>query len=206
MITDFAIIYLLFLMVAALFAGYLVLKRGLPSARTVLVTALGFLLLPIFLGYLYLSSFASLPEVVVPDVRGMPSAAAQEKLAAIDLSGRIAGSIYEAHYQEGAVAAQRPEPGRRVKQGRIINLMVSSGSRKVIVPNLLGRLLPQAEAVIMAGEFRIGTIRPENNLVAPEGTVLAQEPLPGEEVENGKAIDLLISTTLEVQTEGGMNE
>ncbi len=206
MITDYAIIYLLFIIIAALLAGYLVLKRGLPSVRTILIITLVFVLLPMLFSYIFLSSFASLPEVIVPDVRGLPFEVAKEKLAGMDLRGRLAGSISVARYREGAVAMQRPEPGRRVKQGRVINLMVSSGKRKVQAPNLLGRLLPQAEAVIMAGEFQIGGIRRENNLVAPEGTVLAQEPLPGEEVEAGRSIDLLVSTTLEVENEGGIDQ
>lgn len=163
------------------------------------------LLLFIFLfligGYFYLAYFNSLPEVVVPDVTGLPLEAAREKLEESDLRARLAGSVYEMKYSEGAVVSQRPEGGRKVKVGRVVNLMVSSGRRKVVVPNLLGRPFSQADAVLSAVELQLGEVRQEKNIAVEEGTILAQEPVPGEEVGMGSSVDLLIATTSEVIVE-----
>ena len=109
--------------------------------------------------------------------------------------------LWEMKYQEGQVASQRPEAGRKVKAGRVVNLMVSAGKRKIAVPNLLGRPVEQAEAVLSAAELMLGEVKREQSRDAREGAVLAQEPLPGEEIEIGTKVDLLIAASAEAERE-----
>ena len=206
MFLNYAILYLFFIILASLIAGYLVWKMKLQSPQLVISFVALFFVLPLVIGFLYFVYFNSLPEVVVPDVTGVKLDLATAKLEAIGLRAREAGSIYETRYPEGYVASQRPEGGRRAKQGRVVNLIVSSGKRKIAVPNLLGRPLSQAETVLVAAGLQLGQIKAESNIDAPDGTILAQEPLPGEEVEMGRIIDLLVSTTGESVTEAGSAE
>src|SRR3989344_3206504 len=120
--------------------------------RWILVLAL-LIALSMTAGYFYLAYFDSLPEAVVPDVAGLTFEAAAEKLEETGLRARMAGSGYETKYPQGAVVSQRSEGGRRVKIGRVVNLMVSSGQRQAVVPNLLGKPLSQAETLLAAAEF-----------------------------------------------------
>jgi len=198
MITTYLSLYLVFVIFVTLIISLIVLRLRLPSPRLIVILMVVFILSPLIIGYFYVTYFSSIPEVVVPDVTGMMVDAAKEKLEALDLQAKLAGSVYEMKYPEGYIVSQRPEAGRRVKVGRIVSLMISSGKRKVTVPNLLGRPLSQVDTVLSAAELQLGEVRSERNLEAPEGTVLAQEPLPGEEAEMGKAVDLLVSTTMEV--------
>lgn len=154
-------------------------------------------------GYYYLVYFNSLPETVVPDVRGMPLKSALEKLEKLELEGREVGRVFEVKYPAGWVVSQRPEPGRKVKVGRTVNLMVSSGREKVIVPNLIGRNLSQVDAVLSATELKLGEVKRETQPHLEEGIVIAQEPLPNEEVLVGSQVNLIVSTTLEVKEEVG---
>jgi beta-lactam-binding protein with PASTA domain len=206
MLLNYVILYLFFIILASLLISYLVWKVKLPSPRLVIGFLLIFVVSPLIIGYLYFVYFNSLPEAVVPDVTGIKLDLAAAKLEAIGLRAREAGSIYETRYPEGYVASQRPEANRRVKLGRVVNLIVSSGKRKIAVPNLLGRPLSQAETVLSAAGLQLGEMKKENNVDAPDGTILAQEPLPGEEVETGRLVDLLVSTTGEAVTEAGSGE
>jgi len=201
MITSYLTLYLLFIILASLVISLLVLRLGLPSPQLIIILVLLFIVSPLAIGYFYFSYFDSLPEIAVPDVRGMDFESARSKLEESDLNARLAGSIYQTKYREGIIASQRPEAGRRVKVGRMVNLMISSGKRKVPAPNLLGRPVSQAEAVLSAAQLMVGEVKRERNLDAPDGTVLAQEPLPGEEAEVGGTVDLLVSTTGEVRSE-----
>lgn len=162
-----------------------------------------FILSLLILGYLYLVYFDSLPETVAPDVTGLPLEAAREKIEGLGLRAREAGTIFEAKFPEGCVVTQRPEGGRRVKEGRMINLIISSGKRKVPVPSLTGRRLNQANEVLAAAELQLGDIRFEKNASAAEGIVLAQEPLAGEEIGADSRVDVLVATTREVETTEG---
>ncbi|MGB9613479.1 MAG: PASTA domain-containing protein [Candidatus Margulisiibacteriota bacterium] len=152
-------------------------------------------------GYYYLVYFNPLPEIVVPDVGGMPFKMATEKLEEFGLRVHEAGRVFDAKYPVDYVVSQRPEPGRKVKVGRIVNLIVSSGREKTTVPNLIGRPLAQAEAVLSAAQLRLGKVKKENQPQIEEGTIMAQDPLPNEEVLVGIPVDLVVSTTLEVVEE-----
>ncbi|HVN67598.1 MAG TPA: PASTA domain-containing protein, partial [Candidatus Sulfotelmatobacter sp.] len=143
------------------------------------------------------------PETIVPDVTGLTFDQAQEKLAAVEIKARAAGTVFDLKFPEGRVVSQRPEPGRVVKVGRVANLIVSSGAKKVPVPDLLGRMYTQADAVLSAAELKLGQVRFEKNAGAAEGTIIAQEPLPGEEVVIGGVIDLLVSATRETANQEG---
>jgi serine/threonine-protein kinase len=158
--------------------------------------------------YVYYVYFNILPEVTVPEVVGMSFSAAQEKLAQFNLRARKAGEAYEPKYPEGYVVSQRPEAGRKVKVGRTVNLLLSSRQKLVLVPNFLGRQFSSSYSLLATVGLQLGEVKKEKNPDLEEGTILAQEPLPGEEVPAGSRIDLLLSTTLEVteKAEGERND
>lgn len=200
MISTFLSLYLIFIILATIFFGYLILKFKVASPRSTLAFLLALIVLPLVFGYFYVAYFDSLPEVVVPDVNGMPLEMAKQKIESAGLQVREAGKIFEIKFTEGSVVSQRPEGGRRAKAGRVVNLMVSSGKKKVPTPNLLGRSIAQAETVLAAAGLKLGEVKREGNKNAADGTILAQEPLPGEEADASRGVDLIISTTEEVST------
>lgn len=161
-----------------------------------------FLILVLFLagmaGYFYAFYFSGLPEVVVPSIVGLPLEVARQKLESMDLKIKEVGSIAGMKYPENFVVSQRPEAGRKVKMGRAIAVITSSGPKKVKVPNLLGRQIGQVEPLLFASELKLGTVRKEKHEELEEGVVIAQEPLPEEEISAGSLVDLLVSTTFEV--------
>jgi len=206
MVITYLSLYLLFIIAVSLVISFLVMALKLPSPRLIITIVMIFILSPLIFGYFYLTYFESLPEMIVPDVTGLPLEAAREKIESIGLKVREAGRVFETKHPEGAVVSQRPEGGRRVKAGRVVNLMVSSGKRKVPVPSLVGRPLAQADEILSAAELRVGDIRFEQNNNPAEGTILAQEPLAGEETVAGDPVDLLVSTTVEVIVEESTEE
>jgi serine/threonine-protein kinase len=191
----------LFVIAVSLVVSLIVLRLRLPSPRLIVTLIMLFIVSPLIGGYFYLMYFDSIPETVVPDVTGFSLETARQQIEALGLKAREAGRLYEARAPEGTIISQRPEGGRRVKVGRVINLMVSAGKKKVPVPNLTGRPLTQADQVLMASELQLGEIRFERNDSVPDGTILAQEPIAGEEAGMGDRVDLLVSTTAEVITE-----
>jgi eukaryotic-like serine/threonine-protein kinase len=207
MLMSYLSLYLIFLIAASVVIGFLVFRLRLPSPNLVITFIIVFILSPALGGYFYISYFNSLPETIVPDVTGLTVDQAREKLTEVEVKARTAGTVFDLKFPEGRVVSQRPEPGRVVKVGRVVNLIVSSGAKKVPVPDLLGRMSTQADAVLSAAELRVGQIRYEKSSGATEGTIIAQEPLPGEEEVIGGGVDLLVSTTLEsVMIQAGSGE
>jgi serine/threonine-protein kinase len=199
MISGYLSLYLAFVIAVSLAIAFLVLRLKLPSPRLIITVLIIFILSPLIAGYLFVVYFDSLPEVTVPDVTGVAFETARDRLSADNLVAVEAGNLYAPKYPEGFVVSQRPEAGRNVKAGRKINLMINAISSKVPVPNLLGKQLFDAGAILQAADLGQGEVRRERNLNQPEGTVLAQEPLPGEEAPTGSRVDLIVTTTLEVK-------
>ena len=108
----------------------------------------------------------------MPNVTGVAFDVAKERLEADSLRAREAGNIFDAKYPEGFVVSQRPEGGRNVKAGRIINLMINSASSKVPVPDLLGKPFSQAGAILQAADLAQGDVRWEKNPGLAEGTII----------------------------------
>lgn len=197
MFINYLMLYLIFIIAVSVVISFLVMRLNLPAPKILIPVIIGVILLPGVLGYLFVTYFTSIPELAVPDVRGLPVAEAEIKLGTFQLKGRHAGSIFDPNYSEGNVVTQQPEPGRRVKVGRIIRLITSSGKRMVMVPNLLGRPVEQVRAVLSAKSLLLGTVEEDSAPGLDAGIILVQNPLPGEEIESGTFVSITISSSPE---------
>ncbi len=193
MLITYLSLYLVFIMAVSIVVSLLVLKLKLPAPHIFIPSIIIIILLPAILGYFYVTYFTSIPEVVVPDVRGAQLEHALAELESLNLAGKHLGNVFDAQHPEGYVVSQRPEAGRMVKVGRRVSLLTSSGKRKVVVPNLLGRAADQAEAVLAAKNLFLGEVEKEFVSELDPGIILSQDPMPGEEVETGTRLSITVS-------------
>jgi beta-lactam-binding protein with PASTA domain len=194
MLIDYLSYYLVFIIVISILCGLIVLKKKFLGPRIILAIFLFIILLPPPVIYFYVTNFTTIPEVVVPDLAGIKLEEAKEKLVSLKLKAVHNGQIHNMEYPEGMVVSQRPEAGRKVKIGRTVNLLTSSGKMKVEVPNLLGRPQLQAEAVLSAKGLSLGEVSDKYLPDVNSGTILEQIPLPGDEVEVGSQVDITIAS------------
>jgi serine/threonine protein kinase len=78
-------------------------------------------------------------------------------------------------------------------------LIGSESGSVVTVPNLDGLTIEQAQETLAEFELRLGAQTPEIS-ERPLGTVIAQQPAPGEAIEQGQAVNITISTGREQST------
>lgn len=191
--------YLIFIILVSIIVSLLVFRLNIPKPHVFVSIAIAIILSPMVIGYLYAAYFSSIPEVTVPELAGMPLEKALEELDSRKLKGKFAGTVFDMKYPEGSVVTQRPEGGRRVKMGRVVRLVTSSGKRRVNVPNLLGRPLLQAQAVLAAKGLQLGKTEQDFVSELDPGIILVQTPLPGEEVAAGSYVNITISMTEETE-------
>lgn len=134
------------------------------------------ILVLLFVGFNYFISIYStgVTELKVPYLIGISRLEALSILASLNLEGKIVGETYS-EILPGNVVYQQPEHGIKVKEGRIINLILSKGKRMISVPNLIGRpafgikdYLAEL-GLILGGEVKNGTIT--NQSLTPETQV-----------------------------------
>jgi len=93
---------------------------------------------------------------------------------------------------EGYVVAQRPRPNDTVKQGRTISITVSLGPKTQRVPDLKDLSLRQGRLLLSRQKLGTGRVARVMREGESRETVLACSPAPGEELEEGAEVNLLV--------------
>ena len=117
---------------------------------------------------------------------------------AIRLATR-AGLVYEitrtsdAIKPIGTVIIQVPEYGTVMRKGETLNLVVSTGREQQQIPNVIGKTVEEAREMIDRLGFSL-LVMPNRELsTQPWDTVLSQDPVPGETMQNGSVIKVTLS-------------
>ncbi len=143
--------------------------------------------------YLIVSSGEQLVEV--PSIRWR---SVREARFTLERMGLNMGSItYELSpvYPENTIMDQGIEPGEEVPRGSSINVVVSQGSAadKVMVPELVGKSLSEAQRLLNQRGLRIGNITHQPIPDLLPNTVVQQYPHPGDRIPRTQQVDLFVA-------------
>jgi serine/threonine-protein kinase len=130
--------------------------------------------------------------VPIPNLRGQTVEAATARLEGLGLVV-AQRSVADPEIDVGLVAGTEPSAGEQVDEGGTVTLLVSAGEGSAEVPNVINRLRADAEALIEAAGLEVGRVVFEASPVVEEDVVMAQDPAPGEIVESGSPVDLVVS-------------
>ena len=127
--------------------------------------------------------------MTVPKLTGSTASAAEQLLESQGLSAnkRSVASTKP----NGIVVAQDPPEGTKVGKGTIVGLAVSNGQGQVKVPAVQGS--SQADAVKAITEAGLVPIVIQVPSQQPEGTVVAQDPPPNQQVRAGSKVRVNVS-------------
>jgi eukaryotic-like serine/threonine-protein kinase len=131
--------------------------------------------------------------VAVPDLTGLTRAQAQQQL---DAAGLILGDTRRRasdDVPEGRVIEQTPPADRQVEAGSAVDLVFSGGPKTVPVPSLTGMTLGDAEAALQAAGLILGETTEQNDQDVPEGQIISQDPVAGEEVPEESPVNVVVS-------------
>lgn len=162
-----------------------------PYGKTALVF-ITFLAFAFLTGFFFVVLYTATPgTTTVPDVRGMSFFDAYPVLKARKLEVILRTKYVEGE-RIGKVIDQSLPPGMTVKEGReiVVTVVRLKGTSKM--PELRGRPLGYANAILRNMGLKIEKIiEVKTNL--RRGTVIGQIPYPGEPVGSGDRVVLLIS-------------
>ena len=130
-------------------------------------------------------------EETVPDVAGMDEASAQKTLNDKGFSQVITEAVYSEETQ-GTVIGTEPVAGTVTAKNTEIKMLVSKGSEKITVPNVVGMSENDAKSEITNAGLQVSSVDTEYNESYEAGLVTRQEPSGGK-VEKGTSVSLVVS-------------
>jgi eukaryotic-like serine/threonine-protein kinase len=138
-----------------------------------------------------LSVSAGLGTATVPDVAGLTERKAVKQLEdrgfAVDTEDEFSTDV-----ETGRVIETEPAAGTRIEGGSTVTVIVSQGTDLATVPDVVGVGQQIAENQIESADL-IANVETENS-DQPEGTVIAQDPPAGSEVDSASEVTIVVST------------
>ncbi len=131
-------------------------------------------------------------QVLVPEVIGQPEAEALQRLAKVGLDGYVSAHHYHSEIPAGQVISSDPQPLAQVRAGRRVALVISSGKRKIAVPNLVGLGLTEAKRILTDTALAVGRVTRRRS-DQPAGQVISQKPTVGRKLARGEKVNLVVS-------------
>ena len=163
------------------------LKRHFLSALIVF-TSLCLALGLAGLGYLYL--IPARPEVTVPDFVGYEFSEAEKLAAENGLKLNVVKREASDRVQPNGILSQVPKAGMVVRRGREIDVVLSTGIETVVVPDLTGKTLIEAEILLDKAGLKRGDVYAESNKNVPKDRIVRQKPAPNTKIQKGAAVDI----------------
>jgi serine/threonine-protein kinase len=130
-------------------------------------------------------------KVTMLDVRNMPLTQAQQQITNLGLKPTPVPREND-NVPVNQVYDQSPSPNQQVLKGSEVQLIYNSGRAKVTVPNLVGQTIAQATQTLTSLGLPNPQTTQQNSDNQPAGTVLAQDPAPGD-VDAGSVVKLTVS-------------
>jgi serine/threonine-protein kinase len=126
--------------------------------------------------------------IPVPNVAGLDEAAARSKIGEVGLTvGKVSRKASDS-VESGKVIRTSPQIGSRVKENGTVDIVLSSGPA---MPDVTGMPRDQAEQVLRKKGLNPQFVEQSDD--APAGTVIAQDPGPGDPVAPGATVQITIA-------------
>ncbi len=142
------------------------------------------------------------PTFSMPDLLGRPEMDARQSTARLELTLQsVQQSPVTRQEDDGKVLSQSIPPQTVVTAGSVVSIIVgrfqesSEGSKKVIVPDLLGKSLSQARQAIAGAGLVTGKVTTEYSAILIPNTVISQKPAVSSYVSPGQPVELTVVTS-----------
>ena len=145
-------------------------------------------------------------QIPLPDVQQISYRQAQATLEAMGL--RVTNIVYQPYEHRDIVIGmtfngRKLNPGERIEEGSSIVLIVGSGNRggthPVVVPDLRGKTLEEAKALLEENELQLGAYdfdeQPTEDNIG-KFVVFTQSPLKGSDAIDGDEVTIMLTRNL----------
>ncbi|MFE2885248.1 Stk1 family PASTA domain-containing Ser/Thr kinase [Streptomyces graminifolii] len=168
-------------------------KKTNTSTILLIVAAVLVLVGAILIGkWAFSGNDSSNDNVSTPNFIGQTKDAADTMASNIGLKLSYTSKTCE-NQVKGKICSQDPDPTTSVKKDSTVNLVVSTGAPKVVVPSVVGQSFDDASSTLTGDKYQFKVEKKEKVSGEDPGTVLEQDPALGAEVQKGTTITLTVA-------------
>jgi serine/threonine-protein kinase len=149
-----------------------------------------------YAAFLTYQTIFNIPNVNVPSVLNKDITTARQVLQSNGLKMLIIDEPFSVEGNNLFVVSQSPSPGAEIKKNRTVEVEVRKTRVANQVPNLIGKTIPEAEAILLEVGYNIGSVAYAMHHQLTEGKIIAQNPNPGEGIRDNGAVNILVSKGL----------
>ncbi|MFN7171771.1 MAG: PASTA domain-containing protein [Fimbriimonadaceae bacterium] len=132
-------------------------------------------------------------KVTIPNVTGSTLAEATNVLESTGFRVTVTSREPSEQFKVNQVIESNPRAGDSLAMGSTIGLVVSTGSKFVVVPNLRGRTYDEARQILEEIYLTISEPVTRERSSEPHGTVITQNPAPGSKLAQQQSVRITIS-------------
>jgi eukaryotic-like serine/threonine-protein kinase len=136
-------------------------------------------------------------RIVVPSVVGASVEEANAALAPLGLTSEVIERRFDEDIASGKILASDPSGGDKVDAGGRVNLVVSKGQERYVIPVLTGLTPAAALKVLTSQPLKTAGISEAFNTTIPKGLVISSNPSSGQKVKRDTPVSILVSKGVE---------
>jgi len=136
-------------------------------------------------------------RIVVPSVVGASIEEANAALAPLGLTSEVIERRFDEDIASGKILESDPSGGDKVDAGGRVNLVVSKGQERYVIPVLTGLTPSAALKVLTIQPLKSAGISEEFNTTIPKGLVISSNPPNGQKVKRDTPVSILVSKGIE---------
>ncbi|MFA5858639.1 MAG: PASTA domain-containing protein [Elusimicrobiota bacterium] len=132
-------------------------------------------------------------EVKIPSITGKSLTGAMDVLTPLKLGLIKVGEQFDDKYPANTVIRQIPDAGTTIKEGRVLQVILSKGGQSVFVPNLMGETVRSAELLLRRAGLGLGEELQGYSNTQDKGKIISQDPVENDAVGKGELVNIVVS-------------
>jgi serine/threonine-protein kinase len=136
-------------------------------------------------------------RIVVPSVVGASIEEANAALAPLGLTSEVIERRFDEEIPSGKILESDPSGGDKVDAGGRVNLVVSKGQERYLIPVLTGLTVEAALKALTSQPLKSAGITEVFNTTIPKGLVISTNPSTGQKVKRDTPVSILVSKGIE---------
>jgi|DewCreStandDraft_4_1066084.scaffolds.fasta_scaffold10425_6 serine/threonine-protein kinase len=152
------------------------------------------IIISIITAFTVMKLLLSISVIYMPDLKGLQLEQAKKITSKLGLELKIENEVDSNLFEKGTIISQDTPPKSKIKKGRIIYVVVSRGFQITKMPDITGMPVQKAIIELKNANLDIGLESSVSSFIFKENTIIAQSPLPGEDIPTGSKVNILKST------------